>query len=174
MTPTSCTATQFAALWAVSRPTVTKWIAEGMPVVKAGGNGLRTSINPAEANPWLLKREKRKQYPASAGLSLEAERKRLIREQADREALDNARKRGEVIAYAVAEEVVAGLASLIVSRLDGLGGRLANELVNEPNPAVIKDKILTECRAIREALAGSAKALGQYYQDLKKASAESA
>jgi phage terminase Nu1 subunit (DNA packaging protein) len=174
MTPTSCTATEFAALWAVSRPTVTKWIAEGMPVVKAGGNGLRTSINPAEANPWLLKREKRKQYPASAGLSLEAERKRLIHEQADREALENACRRAEVIDYEVAEGVITRLASLTVSRLDGLGVRLANELVNEPHPAVIKDKILSECRAIREALADSAKALGRHYQDLKKASAEPA
>jgi phage terminase Nu1 subunit (DNA packaging protein) len=171
MTPTCCSVTEFAASWGVSRPTIAKRIAEGMPVIKADSNNLRVRINPADANQWLLQRERERYNPEDGSKSLAAERLRLISEQADREALENACRRGEVIVYAVAEEVVAGLASLIVSRLDGLGGRLANELVNEPNPAVIRDKILAECRAIRQELADAAEGLGRHYQDLKKASA---
>jgi len=141
---------------------------------KSTGQGSKIRWNPSVVVPWLIEFYTAKYNPEVGSKSLAAERLRLISEQADREASDNARKRAEVIDYEVAEGVITRLASLTVSRLDGLGGRLANELVNEPNPAVIKDKILSECRAIREALADSAKALGRHYQDIKKASAEPA
>ena len=37
-----------------------------------------------------------------------------------------------------------------------MAGRLAHELVNESNPAVIRDKLLQEHRAIRRSLADAA------------------
>jgi hypothetical protein len=85
--------------------------------------------------------------------TLTSERLRLLSEQADREALDNARRRGEVIEYRDAEDCMLALVGVLNSRLDGVAGRLANELVNEPNAAIIRDKLLTEHRAIRESLA---------------------
>jgi hypothetical protein len=88
--------------------------------------------------------------------TLTSERLRLLSEQADREALENAVRRGEVIDFEDALEVVASIALLVASRLDGVGGGLANELINEPNPAKIRKKLLSEHRAICEALVGEA------------------
>jgi hypothetical protein len=84
--------------------------------------------------------------------TLTSERLRLLSELADREALDNARRRGEVIEYRDAEDCMLALVTILTSRLDGVAGRLANELVNEPNAAIIRDKLLTEHRRIRTAV----------------------
>jgi hypothetical protein len=96
--------------------------------------------------------------------SLAAERLRLLNEQADREALDNACRRSEVIAYEDAEGCFLAVATLLAGRLDGVAGRLANELVNEPNAAVIRDRLFTEHRAIRELVATGLQAFIDKYQ----------
>ena len=174
MTPTSCSTREIVQITKRSASTLRELVRQHNMPCKSTGQGSKIRWNPSVVVPWLIEFYTAKYNPEVGSKSLAAERLRLISEQADREASDNARKRAEVIDYEVAEGVITRLASLTVSRLDGLGGRLANELVNEPNPAVIKDKILSECRAIREALADSAKALGRHYQDIKKASAEPA
>jgi hypothetical protein len=56
------------------------------------------------------------------------------------------------------------MASLVASRLEGVAGRLANELVNESNPAVIRDKLLQEHRAIRQSLADATRELAAQTQ----------
>src|SRR5215212_8699294 len=94
--------------------------------------------------PWLLDFYKTQNTPEAGSKSLAAERLRLLSEQADREALDNAKRRGEVIEYEDAEGCMMTVASLLASQLDGMAGRLANELVNESNAAVIRDKIFIE------------------------------
>lgn len=151
MTPICCNLTEFAALTGSSRPTVGKWLNDGMPAERSGKQGSKVTINPPEAIQWLLERERMRQRPQAG--SLQAERLRLVSEQADSAALDNAKRRGELIDYDVAEHLITWLAALVVSRLEGVAGRLANDLVNEPNPAVIRVKLLSEHRAIRAAIA---------------------
>src|SRR5215212_6677719 len=153
MKPTSCSIYEFAAFIGRDRKTIGKWIREGMPAVDAGVQGMRASINTPAAIEWLLMRERHKYNPELGSKNLATERLRLLSEQADREALDNARRRGEVIEYDECEGCFLALANLLASRLDGVAGRLANELVNEPNAAVIRDRIFTEHRAIRASVA---------------------
>jgi hypothetical protein len=124
-----------------------------MPAIGAGVQGMRASINAPAAIEWLLARERNKFNPELSGKNLATERLRLLSEQADREALDNARRRGEVIEYEDAEGCFMAVATILNSRLDGVAGRLANELVNEPNAAVIRDRLLIEHRAIRASVA---------------------
>lgn len=172
MTPELCNLTEFAKLTGYDPKWIDRLIKDGMPAERPGRPRTPIKIVPADAIRWMLGREKNKRSPETGRKSLEAERLRLVAEQADREALDNARKRAEVIDYEVAEELVTSMASLLSSRLDGIGGRLANDLVNEPNPAVIRDKILSECRAIREAIAETAGELGQRYQSMRNGAAD--
>jgi phage terminase Nu1 subunit (DNA packaging protein) len=91
-----------------------------------------------EVIPWLLDYYKRTYNPEVGHKSLDAERLRLLSAQADREALDNARRRVEVIEYDEAEGCITALAALVANRLEGVAGRLANELVNASNPAIIR------------------------------------
>jgi phage terminase Nu1 subunit (DNA packaging protein) len=168
MTPTSCTVTEFAASWAVSRPTIVKRIAEGMPVIKASGDGLRVKINPAEANPWMLRRERNSQNPDPNGLSLEAERKRLIKAQADHEELDYLVKCGELIYFDMVLDMISNLAVLVKSSIQNLGGRLANELIDEPNPAVIKARVDSEAHAVVAAVSQGAGEMERQLQEAKR------
>jgi len=124
-----------------------------MPGADTHRQGYKMLWDLAVVVPWLLNFYKTQNSPAIGSKSLAAERLRLLSEQADREALDNARRRGEVIKYEDAEGCFMAVATLLAGRLDGVAGRLANELVNEPNAAVIRDRIFTEHRAIRESLA---------------------
>ncbi len=122
---------------------------------------------------WLIDREKRRQHPKSGDLGLEAERIRLIRAQADLEELDNAIKRGELLYAADSSQAFSELGALLASRLEHVAGRLANEVVNEPNPAVIREKSLQEHRAIRESFADSMEQLAQHYASLADSSEDS-
>jgi phage terminase Nu1 subunit (DNA packaging protein) len=157
MTPTRCTQPELQAVTGYSRRTIYSLVKdEGMPCERTGRQGSKLFFNPSEAIPWLIERERRRKHPKTGALSLEAERIRLIRAQADREELENEKRRGEVIYFSTALDIITSVASLVANRLEGVAGRLANELVNEPNPAVIRDKLLQEHRAIRESLADPA------------------
>jgi phage terminase Nu1 subunit (DNA packaging protein) len=157
VTPFTCTTAELVQLTGYNRRTIQRMVhEEAMPCQCTGKQGSPVTFNPSEVVPWLIEREKRRQHPKTGALSLEAGRIRLIRAQADREELENEKRRGEVIYFSTALDVMTSLVSLVTSRLEGVAGRLANELVNEPNPAVIRDKLLQEHRAIRQSLADGA------------------
>jgi len=73
---------------------VAKWLDEGMPAECTGNKGAKVTINPSAAMQWLIDKERKRQMPES---DLAAERLRLITEQADHPALDNAKTRSELI-----------------------------------------------------------------------------
>lgn len=142
-----------AQLLELDRRTVTGRLRNVSPVsqrtLKSGSVERRYRLK--DALPYLA--DPKSEPYTNGERSLEAERKRLIREQADRESLDNERKRGELIPADQVELVFTATIALVVNRLEGVAGRLANELVNIQNPAVIREKLLIEHRAIRKAIA---------------------
>lgn len=81
------TTEEAAELFKVTEKTVNLWIREGMPVVKRGARGGKkmSRIDLRDAISWFVN------YDA-----LDAEKTRLTREQADKQALDNAVRRGEL------------------------------------------------------------------------------
>jgi phage terminase Nu1 subunit (DNA packaging protein) len=83
------TRVQFAALLACTPDRVSKYIAEGMPVLKTGaGRGRPTTIDLRAALPWILQRR--------SG-ALDAERGRYFRLQADRVQQDIRHRAGELV-----------------------------------------------------------------------------
>jgi hypothetical protein len=78
--------------------------------------------------------------------------------------LENEKRRGEVIYFETALDVITSVVSLVTSRLEGVAGRLAADLVNESNPAVIREKLLAEHRAIRQSLSDAARGLSERSQ----------
>ncbi len=162
MTPFTCTTAELVQLTGYNRRTIQRMVhEEAMPCQRTGKQGSPTTFNPSEVVPWLIERERRRQHPKTGALSLEAERIRLIRAQADREELENEKRRGEVIYFLTASDVITSVASLVANRLEGVAGRLANDLVNEPNPAVIRHKLLQENRAIKQSLADATRELAE-------------
>lgn len=127
-------AQEAADLCGVSRQTIQTWYNEGLSRQPTTGELLQ----------FLAHRQ---------GYAPGSERERLARAQAEKFELENARRRGELTLVALISELLKSMAADIAGRLDGLAGRLANELAGISDAAVIRERLLTECRAIRSGFA---------------------
>jgi phage terminase Nu1 subunit (DNA packaging protein) len=63
-----------------------------------------------------------KEAPKRDSTTLEAERKRLIKAQADREELESDKRRGELIHFSTVVDIITSVVSLVTSRLEGVAG----------------------------------------------------
>ena len=81
------------------------------------------------------------------------ERIRLV--QAQRKDIEDrtAQRSRNLISYEEHAATVFTVCSIYNSQLDGMGGRLANELAAESNPAVVRKRIFDETQRIRVAAA---------------------
>jgi len=138
-----CTASQFAELLGVSVQTVTAWIDAGMPCARGRGRGHAVEITPGLALPWVVWRREPKG----------SQRERLAKEQADKVAIENAVKRGELIFASQVAEVFSTLSADLASRHDAVPGRLASELAGINEPAVVRERLLDDLRSVRAAFA---------------------
>jgi phage terminase Nu1 subunit (DNA packaging protein) len=87
-----------------------------------------------------------------AGASLRIERQRLVKAQADREELELARARGELIPVEMYQERMAGHIVAAKQRILALPSRISHQLEGE-NRNVIKQKLDTALRGALTALA---------------------
>lgn len=138
------TGREFAKLCGVSPATVTNWMNDGMPCVRSGRAGREVQIDIEQAFPWAIAH--REAPPGS-------QRERLAKAQAEKVEMENEQRRGRTIDAAQVEETMLGLAAYLAREHDALPGRVANELAGINEPAVIRSRLLEECRAIREGLA---------------------
>ncbi len=143
------TLSQFAKLRGKSNGWVTKQIQAGMPVLVRGRTGMPSTIDPVTAIDWEVEHARVEASPKPG-----SQRERLAKEQADKLALENAKRRSELVLASYVSEIFNGLAADISARLDGLPGRVANELAGINDPAQIRSRLLDECRAIRSGVAG--------------------
>lgn len=141
----------FAKFCGVSPSLVSAWIAGGMPA-KAGRQGREAEIDAEKAIPWVILH--RETPPGS-------QRERLAKEQADKIALENAAKRGELLFSAHVAEVLSALSADLAARHDAVPGRVAGELAGITEPAVIRSRLLDELRSVRAAFADAAGKLAQ-------------
>lgn len=139
---------------AVSPQAVTGWIENGMPCRRGKGRGNPVEVDIAVALPWVMSRRE----PQGS------QRERLAKEQADKIALENAVKRGELIHTSHVADVMSSLGADLAARHDAGPGRLAGELAGLSDPAVIRQRLLDEFRGIRgafsDAIAKLADAIG--------------
>lgn len=132
--PQRLTAGEAAEECGVSRQTIQSWYNEGLtrkPTIR-------------ELIRFLAKRE---------GYAPGSERERLMRAQAEAFELKNAQSRRELCTVAFIEELLLGMAADISGRLDGLPGRMANELAGISDPAIVRARLLEETRGIRAGVA---------------------
>lgn len=139
----TCSASQFADLVGVSAQTLVVWMDAGMPSRRGKGKGHPSTIDIKKALPWVISR---REPPGS-------ERERLAKEQADKVALENSVKRGELIYADQVADALSRLAADLAARHDALPGRVAGELAGLSDPAAIRARLLDETRAIRTAFA---------------------
>ncbi|WP_225380074.1 Ail/Lom family outer membrane beta-barrel protein [Escherichia coli] len=126
---------QLADIFGASIRTIQNWQEQGMPVLRGGGKGNEVLYDSAAAIKWYaerdaeienekLRREVEELRQASeADLqpgTIEYERHRLTRAQADAQELKNARDSAEVVETAFCTFVLSRIAGEIASILDGI------------------------------------------------------
>lgn len=117
-----------------------------MPAVRTGRQRQTVQISLEAALPWVVAHRENKG----------SERERLAAEQADKVALENARRRGELIHADQVAEVLASLGAELAARHDAVPGRVAGELAGLTDPALIRTRLRDELRAVRGAVADAA------------------
>jgi hypothetical protein len=112
----------------------------GMPV-----DGIESAV------AWHAKNVNPRKEKPPVG-SIGDETARLKSAQADIAEIDAARMRGELIEAEEVRLVFAAAAVVFASQMQGLPGRVANELAALDDPALITHKLRDEIRRIREAV----------------------
>lgn len=148
------TAAEYARLRGRSKGWVSRQIARGMPArgLKRSGSGY--DIDPAAAIDWELA-----QARAEAHTPPDSPHARLVRAQAERHEIENARRRGELLLEVHVRQALLALTAALVSQLESLPARVAGELAGISDAATIRARLLEECRAIRSAFADAAEKL---------------
>jgi phage terminase Nu1 subunit (DNA packaging protein) len=123
-----------------------------MPGASTSQQGRKVTWDLTVTIPWLLNFNKTQYGSDADSKNLAYERQRLLKAQADHEELDYAVKCKQYMRTDIVIDILAGLMAIIISAIRNLGGRLANELVGEYNPAVIKERIDNEVGAARTAM----------------------
>lgn len=82
-------------------------------------------------------------------------RRQLYIEQTERQRLENARLRGELVDLDEAKGVLFGIASIVASQLDAVAPRIAGLVVGETDIKNVQTLLFDEHRAIRESIAES-------------------
>jgi phage terminase Nu1 subunit (DNA packaging protein) len=135
----------------VSPRRVQQLAAEGLPRIAKGEYDLGACM------AWYIKYlqrviEQRARDDGTSVSSLTSERIRGAREAADKAAIDNRRRRGELIETEFVGALLRDLAQDISARLEGLPGRLANA-IDGIDPNERRARFLAECREIRSGIA---------------------
>ena len=118
---------QLADIFGASIRTIQNWQEQGMPVLRGGGKGNEVLYDSAAVIKWYaekLRREVEELRQASETElqpgTIEYERHRLTRAQADAQELKNARDSAEVVETAFCTFVLSRIAGEIASILDGI------------------------------------------------------
>jgi len=118
--------------------------------------GSVVKIDPAVAIPWVV--SERNPPPGSP-------RDRLLRAQAEKVELENARRRGELILSSQVGEVLSTLGADLAQRHEGVPGRVCNEFAGLTDPAVIRERLLDELRTVRGAFSDATEKLTDAMDD---------
>ena len=127
-------------IFGVTRPTISKWVKEGMPKMGRGTFDVPATVQ------WQLERMR------GDAPDTEEARRRLYVAQESHKTLETEILRGTVIRSDDVRHFCTVLTGEFVSAVDGLAPRLGGELAGITDPPVIEEKIEDECRSIRSEL----------------------
>ncbi|HIE9760037.1 TPA: terminase small subunit [Klebsiella variicola subsp. variicola] len=165
---------QLSDIFGVSVRTIQNWQDQGMPVVRGGGKGNEVLYDSAAAIKWFAERDadieneklrKEVEELRKAGESelqpgtIDYERYRLTRSQADAQELKKAKSSAEVVETAFCTFVLSRVAGEIASILDGIPlsvQRRFPELENRHIDFLKKDviKAMNKAAALDEIIPG--------------------
>ena len=137
----SLTQKEIADMHGVDVRTVRRWDEEGHPRNVDGTYNSQNSIG------WRMQRE------TGSDLDLNAERARLAKEQADKNALDNAERRGELISVETIKQLWGGFYIAVRNGVLALPTKVAAELATMTDANRIRDRLTTELYQILSAIA---------------------
>ena len=105
---------ELAAILGKNAGTITEWLRLGLPRVAASAGRSGDTYDTEAVIEWMVQREVRKLMVGENGelINFEMERARLTKEQADKVAMDNAIKRGDLMS---ASDVAKHWAGIIVN-----------------------------------------------------------
>lgn len=138
-------AKQLARIFAVSQGLVSTWLNEGLPAIRPGRSGAVVLIDLMRACPWILARTGEAAPDSALGIA----RVRFETARAEKFELENARRRGELVLLSYVSEIMNEMAADLGARLDAISGRCANEFAGITDPALLRQRLLQECRAVR-------------------------
>ena len=145
----TCNASQLAALLGVTSGTVSRWIDAGMPCKRGRTKGHAVAINLHEALPWLLARRSR---PGS-------HQERLVAERADRLAIDNEARRGQLILTPQGFDVLSRLQAALERRHETIPDEEVAAIARSTSPGEIRALLLDEMRRQRTGIASDLAAI---------------
>lgn len=106
--------TELCEIIGVTAKTVNSWIDKGFPVLERAGHGTKSSYDTEQCIGWLIQREIGRLAVLVDGTvyNFEAEKARLTHEQAEKVAMENMVRRGELVDT---EKVAGWWASIITN-----------------------------------------------------------
>ncbi len=148
---------ELAEIFAVTVRSLSNYVSEGMPQTGRGRYPVAACCR------WWLDRElerERERLAARLSNSAPTPRDELAIAQRLKIELETELMRKRLLPAELTARALNGMASLIATQLDSLGPRLAGELADIDDPAVIQDRIFAEARAIRRAIAEAIRSFG--------------
>ncbi|MBF0449005.1 MAG: terminase small subunit [Magnetococcales bacterium] len=148
----------FAAIIGKTPPWISKLIKQGLPCRSGGGKGKEVSIHTPDAIKWMVDQAARRSphnqiNVDSSNPTMAAEQLRLTRSKADIEEIRARELAGQYLETEAVRETFAEAMVIVSTQMDGLGGRVANQLAGMTSVAEIRDLIFKETRNIRRAAA---------------------
>lgn len=125
----------------VTARTIVNWDKDDHPRNADGSYSMARSVE------WRIDRE------VHGGLSLDAERAKLTRAQAEKANLDLGDRRGELIPTELVQDILQSLCADLAARHDGLAGRTAAEFAAIGDAGELRIRHLEELRGVRGAFA---------------------
>lgn len=139
----------------VHKTTICKWGADNESMPKHG----RGEYPLVDFLLWVIQRRDAQQQPGD----LTEERKRLVIAQRQRQEMENAKIRGELIETEKVLTCLQEHAAVLATQLDGLAPRMAATLAAVDDPAIIQRKLFDACRDVRAGAAGALESLAGTY-----------
>lgn len=135
--------TDLAVIFGVSMPTVDRWVANGMPVVKQGSRGVSAEFNTAECFEWLrntaVDEATGKVLADDATIERRMKTAKMVRAELDLE-----KEKGLLAPIAQIEQIVANVFANLRAKMRIIPSRAYGALVGEDDESAWKKTLMQE------------------------------
>jgi phage terminase Nu1 subunit (DNA packaging protein) len=131
---------ELVLIFGVAEQTARKWVAKGCPVIQKGGLGGEWKFSTADVSSWLVAQQKRAK--SEEHVDLEEARRRKLAAEAEREEIEVAKLRGEVIPVDMVARIIGDQFTACRARLLSIPTKLA--------PVLVSSADMAECRTLLE------------------------